>query len=56
MYKIIEYTDIDRVITTIKRIDSDNSVTYIPMSEENADYKKYLEWLAEGNEPLPADE
>jgi len=21
----------------------------------NTDYKEYLEWLAEGNEPLPAD-
>ena len=28
----------------------------IPMDESNSDYKKYLEWIAEGNEPLPADE
>ncbi len=27
----------------------------IPPSEENRDYQEYLEWLAEGNEPEPAD-
>lgn len=29
---------------------------WIPISEDNRDYQRYLEWLAEGNEPLPADE
>ena len=28
---------------------------WIPFSEGNTEYQKYLEWLAEGNEPLPAD-
>lgn len=28
----------------------------IPKSEENIDYQAYLAWLAEGNQPLPADE
>jgi len=27
----------------------------IPFNSGNTDYQKYLEWLAEGNEPLPAD-
>ena len=27
----------------------------IPLSEGNTDYQEYLEWLAEGNEPLPAE-
>ena len=30
--------------------------TFIPFDPANTDYKKYLAWLAEGNEPLPADE
>ena len=29
---------------------------WIPVSDGNTDYKEYLAWLAEGNEPLPADE
>ncbi len=24
-----------------------------PMSEQNADYRKYLEWVAAGNSPEP---
>jgi len=30
--------------------------TYIPFDPDNTDYQEYLAWLAEGNEPLPADE
>ena len=28
----------------------------IPFDPANTDYQEYLEWLDEGNEPLPADE
>ena len=28
----------------------------VPFNEELPDYHDYLAWLAEGNEPLPADE
>jgi len=37
----------------IKRI-ADNA--FIPFDPANTDYQAYLQWLAEGNEPLPADE
>jgi hypothetical protein len=47
MYKLIKNADI------VKRI-SDNA--WIPFDPDNIDYQEYLKWLAEGNEPLPADE
>lgn len=28
---------------------------FIPLDENNTDYQIYLEWVAEGNTPLPAD-
>jgi hypothetical protein len=28
----------------------------IPFDPDNTDYQKYLAWVAEGNEPLPAEE
>jgi hypothetical protein len=30
--------------------------TWIPFDPANTDYQAYLKWVAEGNEPLPADE
>jgi hypothetical protein len=37
----------------IKRL-ADNA--FIPFDPANTDYQTYLEWIAEGNVPLPADE
>lgn len=43
MYKIID----SKYGQCVKRIDDS---AFIPMDEGNTDYKKYLEWVAEGNE------
>jgi len=37
-------------------VNDDGSMTSFLMDENNPDYKAYLAWLAEGNQPLPADE
>lgn len=47
MYKL---TPIPNMIQRI------SDTAFIPMADMNTDYQAYLKWLAEGNEPLPADE
>ena len=39
----------------IIRDNGDGSFTSFPAQDDNELYKSYLKWLAEGNEPLPAD-
>ena len=34
--------------------EEDNSS--IPFAQQNSDYQQYLAWLAEGNQPEPAEE
>ncbi len=45
MYKIIYYPQTTDILS-IFRV-SDNA--FIPVNEANTDYKKYLEWVAQGN-------
>jgi hypothetical protein len=52
MYQLLPNTLIGAA-TCIKRL-ADNA--FIPFDPANTDYAKYLEWLAEGNKPLPASE
>ena len=37
------------------RTDENGQVWGIPFDPANTDYQEYLKWVAEGNEPLPAD-
>ena len=32
-----------------------NNKWFIPQANDNTDYQEYLEWVAEGNEPEPAE-
>ena len=52
MYKLVK-DSITGNIGSVLRI-ADNA--YIPLAGDMPDYQQYLKWVAEGNEPLPADE
>ncbi len=49
MYQLLKDT------TSILRFNADGSMTSFSPDPANTDYQAYLAWLAEGNEPLPAD-
>jgi hypothetical protein len=56
MYKIVNIIDQYTGLRTAEAICRVADNAFIPNDPANTDYQKYLEWLAEGNEPLPADE
>jgi len=55
MYKLvnIEILPDEFVESNVIHRTTDNA--FIPKNEANKDYQEYLEWLAEGNTPEPAD-
>ena len=52
MYKLINDIYSGQSTSVIRITDG----ACIPFDPANTDYQQYLAWLAEGNEPLPADE
>jgi hypothetical protein len=50
-YQYIKLLDGTIVDNQIKRLPN----TFIPFDPANSDYAAYLQWLSEGNTPLPAD-
>lgn len=52
MYKLIKHPFLDESQSVLL---VEKNLT-VPFDPANTDYQAYLEWLAEGNTPLPADE
>ena len=55
MYKLKNQTYMGVTTQVVTFTSEDGAYTTIPMNETNTDYQEYLAWLAEGNEPLPAE-
>ena len=53
MYKLVK-NEINGVINSVRVADGD-VIKSIPFDPDNTDYQAYLAWVAEGNEPLPAE-
>jgi len=51
-YKLIK----DAISEDVVAVQKLPETTFIPFDPANTDYQAYLEWLAEGNTPEPADE
>jgi len=54
-YQLIPANIITNEICSVRRT-RDGMTCQIPFDPANTDYQEYLAWVAEGNEPLPADE
>ena len=53
MYKLINPIKGSENLNVVLRLSDE---AFIPLSPGNRDYQEYMQWLAEGNTPEPADE
>lgn len=56
MYKQLNQIDVNGNVVGIASVILRQDGAQIPFDLANTDYQAYLAWVAEGNEPLPADE
>lgn len=54
MYKLIRNV-ITNEIDIVNKV-MEGKILSIPFNPANTDYQEYLQWLADGNTPEPADE
>jgi hypothetical protein len=52
IYKLVK----DPFSGQVNKVFRADDLSWIPFDPANTDYQAYLKWLAEGNQPLPADE
>ena len=55
MYKQIKIAATGEIDTNCIEKTVNGIKYYIPFDPDNTDYQEYLEWIAEGNTPDPAD-
>ena len=55
IYKFVR-NEMTQEISYVKKVTGSDSYTIMPMNTDNTDYQEYLEWVAEGNTPMEADE
>ena len=54
MYKLVNDRETNQ-LASITKNDGSGLILSIPVNPENKDYQQYLAWVAEGNQPEPAD-
>ena len=54
MYKLLKNMMTGEICAVKKQLDEETVIS-IPFDTANTDYQEYLKWVAEGNEPLPAE-
>jgi hypothetical protein len=56
MYQLLNTVYAEETVVALEAVKRLADNAFIPFDPANTDYAEYLEWLAEGNEPLPPDE